>query len=88
MFTTFTLLLAVGCGFRLALSWALRRRFNLYLSVPQALAGAVVVLAGLPDFLKPFAYPLPLSFTLGFRLPDFLFRGASQRQTGNSRKTT
>jgi hypothetical protein len=77
MFTTFTLLLAVGCGFRLALNWGLRRRFDLYLSVPQALAGAVVVLAGLPDLLKPFAYPLPLSVTLGVLLPDFLFRRGS-----------
>ena len=73
MFTTFTLLLAVGCGCRLALNWGLRRRFDLCLSVPQALAGALVVLAGLPDLLKPFAYPLPLSITLGALLPD-LFR--------------
>jgi hypothetical protein len=74
MFTTFTLLLAVGFSFRLALNWGLKRRFELWLSVPQALAGAIVVLAGLPDLLKPFAYPLPLSFTLGFLLPDLLLR--------------
>lgn len=74
MLTTFTLLAAVGVGFRLALSWALRRRFDLYLSVPQALAGAVLVLACLPDWVKPFPYPLPLSFTLGALLPDFLTR--------------
>ena len=55
MFTMFTLLLAVGCGFRLALSWGLRRRFDVGLSIPQALTGALVVLAGLPDLLKPFA---------------------------------
>ena len=72
MFTTFTLLLAVGCGFRLALSWGLRRRFDVGLSIPQALAGALVVLAGLPDLLKPFAYPLPLSLTIGLVLPDLL----------------
>ncbi len=70
MFTNFTLLMAAGCGFRLALNWGLRRRFDLGLSVPQALAGAIVVLAGLPDLLKPFAYPLPLSLTLGAVLPD------------------
>ncbi len=78
MFTNFTLLMAAGCGFRLALNWGLRRRFDLGLSVPQALAGAIVVLAGLPDLLKPFAYPLPLSLTLGAVLPDFLFRRGSQ----------
>lgn len=74
MFTTFSLLLAVGCGTRLAVNWGLERRFNVGLSVPQALAGALIVLAGLPDWLKPFAYPLPLSFTLGVFLPDFLLR--------------
>jgi len=74
MFTTFTLLMTVGCGFRLALNWGLRRRFDLDLSVPQALAGAVVVLSGLPDLLKPFAYPLPLSLTFGALLPDLISR--------------
>ena len=78
MFTTFTLLLAVGCGFRLALNWGLRRRFDLSLSVPQALAGALVLLAGLPDLIKPIPLPLPLSFTLGVLLPDLLFRRGSQ----------
>nr|WP_319948466.1 hypothetical protein [uncultured Shimia sp.] len=78
MFTTFTLLVAVGCGFRLALNWGLRRRFDLGLSVPQALASGLVVLAGLPDLIKPIAYPLPLSLTLGVLLPDFLFRRGSQ----------
>ena len=74
MFTTFPLLLAVGCGFRLALNWGLRRRFELSLTVPQALAGAVIVLAGLPDLLKPFPFPLPLGLTLGVLLPDLLLR--------------
>ena len=78
MFTTFTLLLAVGCGFRLALHWGLRRRFDLSLSVPQVLVGVLVVLAGLPDLITPSPFPLPLSFTLGFLLPDFLFRRGSQ----------
>ena len=78
MFTTFTLLVAVGCSLRLALSWILRRRFDVGLSVPQALAGALVVLAGLPDLLKPFAYPLPLSFTIGLILPDLLFQRRSK----------
>jgi hypothetical protein len=78
MFTTFTLLLAVGCGFRLALNWGLKRRFDLSLSVPQTLVGVLVVLAALPDLITPIPIPLPFSFTLGFLLPDFLFRRGSQ----------
>lgn len=78
MFTPFTLLLAVGCGLRLVLNWGLRRHFDLSLSVPHALAGALVVLAGLPELIKPIPFPLPLSFTLGVLLPDFLFRRGSQ----------
>lgn len=74
MLTTFTLLVAVGGGLRLALNWGLKRRFGLCLGVPQALAGALVVLAGLPDWLKPIPYPIPLSITLGVLLPDFFFR--------------
>ena len=70
MFTPFLLLMAAGVGFRLTLSWILRAKFNLDLAIPQALAGAIVVLAGLPDFLKPFPFPIPLSLTLGVVLPD------------------
>lgn len=43
MFTTFTLLIAAGVGFRLTLSWALRRKFDLSLAVPQAVAGAFLL---------------------------------------------
>ena len=74
MLTTFTLLVVTGGALRLALGWGLHRRYQLDLSVPQALAGAIVMLAGLPDILKPFSFPLPLSFTLGALLPDLLFR--------------
>jgi len=74
MFTTFTLLTAVGVGLRLALSWGLARRFDVSLSVPQALAGALLVLASLPDWLKPLPFPFPFSVTLGLLLPDFLTR--------------
>jgi hypothetical protein len=38
MFTTFTLLIAAGVGFRLTLSWALRSKFDLGLFVPKAVA--------------------------------------------------
>ncbi len=33
MLTTFTLLAAVGVGFRLALAWGLKRRYDLRLTV-------------------------------------------------------
>ena len=74
MLTTFTLLVVTGGILRLALDWGLHRRYQLDLSVPQALAGVLVMLAGLPDILKPFRLPLPLSFTLGLLFPDLLFR--------------
>ena len=51
MFTTFTALVLAGGGLRLVLEWQLKRRWDISLAVPQALAGALVVLAGLPDLL-------------------------------------
>ena len=74
MLTTFTLLTIAGFCLRFTLSWALKQRFQLHLTVPQALAGIVLVLAGLPDWIKPLPYPFPLSFTFGALLPDFLSR--------------
>ena len=70
MFTPFLLLLAAGVGFRLTLSWILRARFGLDFAIPQALAGALLVLACLPSWLQPIA--LPLGVTLGVVLPDLL----------------
>ena len=57
MLTTFTLLVVTGGALRLVLGWGLHRRYQLNLSVPQALAGVLVMLAGLPDILKPFSFP-------------------------------
>ena len=74
MFTTFTALVLAGGGLRLVLQWQLRRRWNIALAVPQALAGALVVLAGLPSMLQPIPFPVPLSLTLGLLLPDLLLR--------------
>ena len=59
MFTTFTALALAGGGLRLVLQWQLKRRWQIALSVPQALAGALVVLAGLPEFIKPIPFPIP-----------------------------
>ena len=57
MFTTFTALALAGGALRLVLQWQLRKRWDISLAVPQVLAGALVVLAGLPE--HPTAFPLP-----------------------------
>ena len=72
MFTPFLLLMAAGVGLRLTLSWILRAKFNLDLAIPQALAGALLVLACLPSWLQPIPLPIPLGVTLGLVLPDLL----------------
>ena len=59
---------------RLVLQWQLRKRWDISLAVPQVLAGALVVMAGLPEFIKPLPFPIPLSLTLGLLLPDLLLR--------------
>ena len=76
MFTTFTALALAGGALRLVLQWQLKRRWGISLAVPQILAGALVVLAGLPSILQPFPFPIPLSLTLGLLLPDLLLRRA------------
>ena len=76
MFTTFTALALAGGGLRLVLEWQLKKRWGISLAVPQILAGALVVLAGLPEFIKPLPFPIPLSLTLGLLLPDLLLRRA------------
>lgn len=74
MFTDPTLLALASGASRLALNYALWRRFGVTLSVPQALAAALVILAGLPAVLRPLPWPLPLSVTLGLLSPDLLLR--------------
>ena len=76
MFTTFTALALAGGGLRLVLQWQLKRRWGISLAVPQILAGAIVVLAGLPSILQPLPFSVPLSLTLGLLLPDLLLRRA------------
>ena len=56
------------------LALAAEETLGVSLGVPQALAGALVVLAGLPGFLKPIRYPVPLSLTIGLLVPDLLLR--------------
>jgi len=74
MFTTFTALALAGGALRLVLQWQLRKRWDISLAVPRVLAGALVVLAGLPGILQPIPFPVPLSLTLGLLLPDLLLR--------------
>ena len=73
MFTLLTLLALAGGASRLGLGLVLYQRSKFVLTVPQALAAALVILAGLPDFLKPVPFPLPVSLVAGFLLPDLLF---------------
>ena len=73
MFTSLTLLAIAGGALRLGLGLVLYQKTRVVLSVPQVLAGALVVLAGLPDVLKPVPFPVPLGLVLGFLLPDLLF---------------
>ena len=74
MLTLFLLLAAAGSVLRLALQWGVRKRWGITIGVPQALAGALVVLAGLPEFLKPIPFPVPLGVTIGLLMPDLLVR--------------
>lgn len=72
MLTSCTLLAIAGGVCRIGLSLVILQRYGHMLSVPQVLAGTLVVLAGLPDLLQPVPFPLPLSLTLGFLLPDLI----------------
>ena len=74
MLTTFTTLALAGGVLRLVLQWQLQQRWDVTLSVPQSLAGALVVLAGLPSMLQPVPFPVPLGLALGLLLPDLLLR--------------
>ena len=74
MLTLFILLAVAGGLFRLVLEWQLKKRYGITIGIPQALAGALVVLAGLPEFLKPIPFPVPLGITIGLLLPDLLER--------------
>jgi len=77
MITYFTALLFAGGAIRLALNWKLKQRWGIVFGVPQALAVLLVIFAGLPELLRPFPYPMPLSVTIGLLLPDLFFRRAS-----------
>ena len=68
-------LLALASGVsRLALNYALQRRFGVTLAVPHAVAAGLLILSGLPGVLRPLPWPLPLSITFGLLWPDLLLR--------------
>ena len=50
------------------------KTLGITIGVLQALAGALVVLAGLPEFLRTFPFPVPLGVTIGLLLPYLLVR--------------
>jgi len=74
MITVFTTLAIAGGALRLVLNWQLRKRWGISPGVPQTLALVLIVLAGLPDILKPIAFPIPLGMTVGLLLPDLFLR--------------
>ena len=82
MLTLFVLLAVAGGLFRLVLEWQLKKRYGITIGVPQALAGALVVLAGLPEFLRSFPFPVLLGITIGLLLPDLLVRRSSDAASG------
>lgn len=76
MLTSLTSLAMAGGVLRLFLQWQIKKRWAVSLAVPQALAGALVVFAGLPEFLQPIPFPIPIGLAIGLLLPDlFLRRG-------------
>jgi len=76
MLASLTSLAIAGGALRLALNCQLKKRWAISLTVPQALAGALIVLAGLPEFLKPIPFPIPVGLAIGFLLPDLFLRRA------------
>ena len=76
MLTSLTSLAIAGGALRLVLEWQIKKRWDISLAVPQVLAGALVVLAGLPSIMQPLPFPIPLGLTLGLLLPDLFLRRA------------
>ena len=74
MLTIFLLLTIAGSVVHLVLQWLLRKCWEITIGVKKALAAALVVLTRLPEFLRPFPFPVPLGITIGLLLPDLLVR--------------
>lgn len=74
MISLFVLLAVAGGGIRLGLSWVLRRKFGLHLSLPPVVAMLLVLLVALPEIVSPLSIKPPLGLVLGLILPDLLLR--------------
>jgi len=74
MLTSSTLLAVAGGVFRLGLTYLLWRRYGWAVIVPPVVAALIVVLAFLPEWMRPVPWPLPLSITVGLLWPDLLLR--------------
>jgi hypothetical protein len=74
MLSTFWLLTLAGGGLRLVLGLLLRRYTRYRLSISQPVAGVLIILAGLPGFVSPISFPVPLSLTLGFLGVDLVLQ--------------
>jgi hypothetical protein len=74
MLSSFWLLTLLGGALRLV-SGLLLRRFGPYrLSISQPVAGVLIILAGLPGFVSPISFPVPLGLTLGFLGVDLVLQ--------------
>lgn len=76
MISSFVLLALAGGGVRLGLNWLIKRRFGVWVAIPQVLAAVLVLLGALPEMLRPFPIPLPFGVLFGLLLPDLLLRRA------------
>lgn len=74
MLSSFWLLTLLGASLRLVLGLLLRRNTPYRLSISQPVAGVLIILAGLPGFVSPISFPVPLSLTLGFLGVDLVLQ--------------
>lgn len=74
MTMSFWLLALAGGLLRAGINYWLHKHHYWRFTLPSVLAASLIVLAGLPDLLKPITFPFPLSLTLGFLIPDLVLR--------------
>lgn len=72
MSSMFWLLAVAGGLFRYALGLAVKAYCQRDIVIPDILGITLIILAAMPEFARPVAYPFPLSLTLGFVGVDML----------------
>ena len=73
----FTALALAGGALRLVLQWQLKTRWGISpWQSHKPWLGPSWSWRDLPEFIKPFPFPVPLGLTLGLLLPDLLLRRA------------